>query len=519
MTTTLITSASYVSDELAAEYGRLPAAFLPLGHNRLYDLQAARLGGDAYLTLPESYVLPPADADRLTELGLAVVTVPDGLSLGNSVLYALDVIGDCPTGVRILHGDTVIDDLPAGADVLAIGKAPDAYQWGSVSGGAAAPSDDSVLAGYFAFADAAELRRSLAIARGDFLAAIERYRRARAMDLVEVSQWRDFGHLQTYYRSRCTMRTQRAFNALEINFQSVEKRSDDAAKIDAEARWFESIPSRLRLYTPAYLGRLGDDAGDGAGGYRTEYLPMPSLHELLVFGDVGEPAWRRIVEGCFAFMDSALTLGEEHPGEPVMRQLSTAKTLDRLEHWSRSSGMPLDREWRYAGKPLLSLAAIAEQTGALIDMATRDMLGIMHGDLCFTNLFFDFRTQRIKAIDPRGSIDGSTPAVHGDLRYDMAKLGHSIFGGYDFILAGRYACCGLADGDVRIDFPAESALSLVAGLAGEFSLRGRRLTDPEISAIVIHLFLSMLPLHADRPARQEAFLANALRLFSEGPGR
>jgi hypothetical protein len=29
------------------------------------------------------------------------------------------------------------------------------------------------------------------------------------------------------------------------------------------------------------------------------------------------------------------------------------------------------------------------------------------------------------------------------------------------------------------------------------------------------LFLSMLPLHADRPDRQGAFIANALRLFGD----
>jgi hypothetical protein len=33
--------------------------------------------------------------------------------------------------------------------------------------------------------------------------------------------------------------------------------------------------------------------------------------------------------------------------------------------------------------------------------------------------------------------------------------------------------------------------------------------------VTIGLFLSMLPLHADRPDRQAAFIANALRLYAE----
>jgi hypothetical protein len=36
--------------------------------------------------------------------------------------------------------------------------------------------------------------------------------------------------------------------------------------------------------------------------------------------------------------------------------------------------------------------------------------------------------------------------------------------------------------------------------------------EKEILAITIQLFLSMLPLHSDRPERQKAFIANAIRL-------
>ncbi|MNF05243.1 hypothetical protein D3C80_2049270 [compost metagenome] len=37
----------------------------------------------------------------------------------------------------------------------------------------------------------------------------------------------------------------------------------------------------------------------------------------------------------------------------------------------------------------------------------------------------------------------------------------------------------------------------------------------DIMPLTVLLFLSMLPLHADRPDRQEAMLVNALRLYSD----
>ena len=46
-------------------------------------------------------------------------------------------------------------------------------------------------------------------------------------------------------------------------------------------------------------------------------------------------------------------------------------------------------------------------------------------------------------------------------------------------------------------------------------LVGRTPAEMAAPAIVVLLFLSMLPLHDDRPERQRAFLANALRLFRD----
>ena len=508
--TTLITSASYVTEELSAEFGLLPPAFLPVGHDRLYDLQMAILENSVYLTVPQSFTLPDADAARLADLKVTVIQVPDGLSLGSSVLYALDVIGDTAQAVRILHGDTLISDLPEGDDVFAIAEAPEVYNWGAMrrSDDEAPRDPEDVLAGYFAFGDTTEFRRSLAIARGDFLAAVNRYASIRSVRLEKVFLWLDCGHLQTYYRSRCSMRIQRSFNELDMSFQVVEKRSSDSAKLDAEAAWFSAIPSRLRLYTPAFLGSTID-----GNGYAIEYLPMPSLHELFVFGAVGGAGWRKILDATFSFMGAALA--SKGDGAPVIRDLTVDKTMARLDTWAEQSGISLDEGWRYGGLSMPSLRELARATEKLIDLGTSDMLGIMHGDLCFTNMFYDYRTQRIKVIDPRGSIDGHNWTPYGDLRYDMAKLNHSIAGAYDFILTGRFACSGFDGRDVTITFPHDSSFERVNELADEFDLNGRRLSDPEISAITIHLFLSMLPLHADNVGRQRAFVANALRLFSE----
>lgn len=511
MTLSLITSASYAADELVAEFGRLPPAFLPVGHRRLYEIQIGLLPAPVYLTLPTSFRIPDMDRDRLDHAGVTVIAVPDGLRLGESVEYALNRIGHAEAAVHILHGDTVIYDLPAGEDVVAVGEAPEVYAWGAADDDGEA-ADAAVLAGYFAFADGLMLRRSLAVAQGDFVAAVHEYGHHRPLARAEVASWLDCGHLQTYYRSRCSIRINRAFNALSMNYRRVEKRSADKAKMAAEAAWYEGLPAPLRLYTPAFLGRSAETAEQA--GYSIEYVPSPSLHELFVFGDLGQAGWRNIFSACFEFLEACHAEQPPAPLDAPLRALTTGKTPQRLEQFLQAADIAPEAEWRYRGRPLPPLPEIIRLTSAEIDAQRPDLQGVMHGDLCFTNAFYDFRTRRIRVIDPRGGANGA-PTLHGDLRYDLAKLNHSLHGLYDFILTGRYACSGFDGRDVAIDFPADCGLDRISGIAREFRLGDCRLGDRENTALTIHLFLSMLPLHADRPDRQQAFLANALRLFAD----
>ena len=140
-------------------------------------------------------------------------------------------------------------------------------------------------------------------------------------------------------------------------------------------------------------------------------------------------------------------------------------------------------------------------------------VSVMHGDLCFSNILYDTRGNRVKVIDPRGTDSSGNFSIFGTASYDLAKLSHSVLGMYDFIIAGRYEIVAAADGDsdsIRFDIDERLdqirqdflAMSWVNGL-----------TTAEILPAVVLLFLSMLPLHADRPDRQRAMRLNAYRLY------
>ncbi len=503
--TLLITSGAYVEPELEAEFGRLPPAFLPIGNRRLFVHQH-RLVRDAadriLLSLPEDFTPDPIDAQLLAELGIEIVPVPAGLSLGQSVVYAMNMTAASGPPFRILHGDTLLRGVDLDADdAISVDRALPGYRWGQVD----PAGEDLVLTGYFAFADSARLVQEITRAGGGFVAGVLAYARARPLRHLVAAQWLDCGHVNTYHRSRRSLTTEREFNHLAATGRSVVKSGTNHRKIEAEASWFETLPPPLRIYTPAFLGR-----GPGpAPSYALEYLHHPTLADLFVFGRLEPRTWERILAGCDEFL-SGCAGRPAPPDAPTGPDLYLAKTMERLEAHAQATGLDLDAPCRLNGQPLPSLTEMARQAAALIPDEPAQTL--IHGDFCFSNILYDARADLIRVIDPRGMTPDGQITPYGDLRYDLGKLHHSAVGWYDLIIAGYFRLDRPGPLDFDFTLPADPSRQAVAELFLARDFAGRSVAvAPAISVL---LFLSMLPLHRDDPRRQTALLANGLRLFA-----
>jgi hypothetical protein len=88
-----------------------------------------------------------------------------------------------------------------------------------------------------------------------------------------------------------------------------------------------------------------------------------------------------------------------------------------------------------------------------------------------------------------------------------------VLGLYDFIIAGFYLL--RAEGqDLRFRVLSERCLPVQRlFLATPFA--GRQPAQWQCHPAMVLLFLSMLPLHADDPRRQQALMANGIRLYLE----
>jgi len=520
--TFLITSGAYVGPEFTSEFGHIPPAFLPVGNRRLYEHQAdwaAGFAGRRLISLPKDFEIPTIDLERIEQLGFDIIAVPAGLTLAQSVRHVLRKAAVTAGGLSILHGDTLIGGVPPTAeDVISEGVTTSYHSWAEYErtdegdlrffdGLPSGAGERNVLSGYFSFSDAARYIAALENSPLGFIAALNDYGADIPLTIVGGTQWLDFGHMELYHQSVAQMPTMRAFNRLDISRATVTKSSRDTFQIDAEANWFETVPAPLRIYLPKYLGR------PAVGGYQTEYLYLSTLADLYVFGRLPGYVWRHIFQSCTEFMELCAEYRPQIGETPDSADIYLGKTVERLQAFKDQTGTDLGAPWHYGNRVLPGLLAIAEKSAGKIPAPSESDLAIVHGDFCFSNIFYDFRAGAIRCVDPRGHMDGARPSIYGDARYDTAKLYHSAVGGYDFIVAGRYRLQDDGAHALRIDIPelADNAQVIDAFLKTPFG--GRQPQDTASNAIAVLLYLSMLALHGDNPQRQRALLANALRLY------
>lgn len=529
----LIMSGAYVGQELAAEFGMIPPAFLPVGVGRLYDLQLElfkrAFGKDeiVYLTLPESFEPSQYDRNFLKEKNVSLLFVPDDKTLGEAIIYAVNMLVSNPVSVRVLNGDTMFERLPADDDCVVTHEDSDDYSWAVVrhrnlrveNFAQIRPSSEEavtspVACGFFSFSSSIDLIRSLVLAKYNFVDALNIYNNVHNILVVPVNFWYDFGHLQNYFHSRRLVTTARSFNSMEITKHTVKKSSADHFKMSAEAHWLRSIPESIQPYTVRIFG--SGMLNDGSKSYySTDYQYAPNLAELFVFSKLGRLTWNKILTSCVDFLHAASLHRGNAKRDEYLFSLVYDKTNARLNAYAENVGFDLDHPLCLNGKKFPSMRKIVEDLQRHVRQDDTKFSTVMHGDFCFSNILYNSRTQRISVIDPRGYVFPGEKEIYGDIRYDIAKLSHSIIGFYDLIVAGRYSLRSKSSYEMTLEFENFPVRSWLKKKFSKLKIAGISTNSKEIRAITALLFVSMLPLHADRSDRQRAFIANAIRLYSE----
>ncbi len=381
----------------------------------------------------------------------------------------------------------------------------------------------AALIGVYYFPDLEQLRTAACAAdrqagienrRTEMADILTRVAAVTAVHAVAAGDWLDCGNPDRRESSHRTLLQEREFNELSIDnvFGVVTKRSRHVEKFLDEINYLRLLPPDLSILFPRVVGYSTDYDDPWLA---MEYYGYPTLAEVFVFENVDPAIWeqvflhlRQIVEQGFMRKRFPLPQG-------VLQGMYLEKTKQRLAGLQRPD--ELVRLVRHAGplsingRRVQNLPTLWDRITTEVERLAENVQGsIVHGDLCLSNILYDLRSRVCKLLDPRGSF--GVAGIHGDPRYDVAKLYHSVYGLYDFLTNDLFHV-SVAGDEIRLDIRARPYHRQIRERFEKvfFPLFDRR----EILLITGLLFASMPALHYDAPARQLAMYVRALELFDE----
>jgi len=543
----LMPSAKLVPVELQAEFGAIPSAMVPLKNRPAVHYAVEpylKAGYQVMVAVHEGGEKVNDYLDRQRDITAQTIDVGPTSSLGETVLTALDSLQTLPQRLVINFADTFVGESLAGPDVLLYARTIESYRWTTFEIGEnkevvrvidkdlpkPAQTEHRSFVGVFSFSDPqafiTHLRKALRdhTTRLDpFYRAVIAYHNALPPEqrmLQEVQDWRDFGHLDTYYatKQQFFMDT-RFFNHLSIDAsRGVLRKSSREPQFAHEVRWYINLPSSLEHLVPRVLDH---DLTADPPYVEMEYYGYPALSGIYLYGDYSLGEWESVLGVIGSALDQ-MQAEVQAPKDPAtirrsLQAMYVDKTMERFETTLRDPGFsPFHQAGLCINKqPVPTVAEVLEQLpkvverSGLLDTVT---MTVLHGDLCLSNILYDRRSRVVRLVDPRGSFGDFR--IHGDPRYDLAKLSHSFSGCYDFLSHGLFDL-DFHGPNVSLTIHRTERHGAIKRMFSQWLASRWGDWSGHIQLIESLLFLSMVPLHKDRPDCQKAFLARGLELFTQ----
>ena len=538
----LIPSAILIPDELRLDLGPIPTGMIPLHGKPIihhiidqYDAVDPHIVCHARSEKIESYI-------QREELDWESIRIPETQSLGETILKSLEHLESAgkliDKQVYIHFADTLVEPLAPDQkfNFVSYSVEHNPIRWTSFStedgriesitrkGSPNVQGDQPVFTGVFGFTDPRAYRNSLSesVIHADehspdpFYSGLHTYLRDRSHHLLEVDQWIDVGHLDTYHKAKKQFLNVREFNELSVNGDRnrIQKTSERGETLRSEYDWYQRLPEVAKPFAPKIY-----DYDQDKPMLELEYVGYPSLRDLYLHGSHGLHLWNSIYDSLFSMLETFASETTDSELDASLRDMYVEKTRRRLSNVDESG--PL---WPFF-EETVSINGI-ERPG--VDQILTDLeptlrryglldveeFTVIHGDLCFSNVLYDIRSGVIKLIDPRGSF--GPHVVYGDQRYDLAKLRHSVVGKYDFVINDLFdASIDERSGAVEYTVHTDDSHREREVLFDNLLRQNYPDWYDQVLLIESLLYLSMVPLHADDTRRQQYMLAYGIERFDE----
>ena len=469
----VILSSQFIEINLQVEFGKILPIELPLFNKTLFDHQLKSLEGistEVFITLPKGY------SPHLVEFE-NVIFVDYDLSL-------LDLLRDVSKRFKqeeslyIYYGDTLIlnsGDLLPDINYAFIQRPKFQYEWASTA------LNGYVYAGGFILKN--ELLYRCINGASDFMAFLENLNNSALVENYTDFSWFDFGHPFTYYDSRKQFLESRSFNRLVYKNGYLKKSSSDILKVWSEYNWLKNAKKVLSNNVPQVKG-FNIKAFEAC--YEVEYINKAVLSDVFVFGKQPPELIIEILKSIKVQLDILV----EKSSSFINSDYSIPNKFINLKLKERESD--IIQLFLNDDQALIKIKNYIIENLDYFENKSYTVVA-MHGDLCFSNIIYDFSLFSPIFIDPRGYLSREEGfSFSGPKVYDILKLAHSYVGGYDFVITGYYN---------NNFFEIRNLNERLTQFIQIFEIE-----RAELIMGMKNLFLSMLPLHKESKERISGFL-------------
>jgi hypothetical protein len=202
--------------------------------------------------------------------------------------------------------------------------------------------------------------------------------------------WFDFGHPYTYYDSRKQFLESRAFNRLEFQNGFLKKSSHDIFKVWCEYNWLHNAKGLLANHVPQVKGFniLANEAS-----YEVEYINKAVLSDVFVFGNQPNELIIEILKSIKVQLD-LLSSG------PSFNDVCSTVSNNFMHLKLQERQSEIDQLFIGESENLIKMKqSIQENLDFFKDKNYPNVP--MHGDLCFSNIIYDFSLAINSSVSPK----------------------------------------------------------------------------------------------------------------------
>jgi hypothetical protein len=312
----------------------------------------------------------------------------------------------------------------------------------------------------------------------------------------------------------------RHFNQIKFDRSrgTVMKRSQDKQKLIREIQWYLNVPAPMKYKIPRILNYSLDPHDPWV---EMQYLSGTALDRALLGSKFDQETWRQLQFSLQTFLKQCVSEASSHAISnyrkfKMMEYIYLRKTFARIRKYEDAFSDFKNDPCVLNGRSCLSLELAQLEILKWfnrLDFQHGFVAGYLHGDLSYGNVLYTPDKLTFHLVDPRGSF-GEVGTI-GDVRYDMAKILQCCHGKYDFILNDRFELKQTGSNEYWLHVRMTDEQRQICDISTRLLLQGFDVSKADLLFIESLLFLSLIPLHSDKPRSQKAFLLCGLSILSQ----